>query len=82
MIIRNVMMIFADFIRVLDITELKRLAIGRKELRMNRIVLSIGLILMAIGVSCADSECLLIPTISVITGALLMYFGSKENIKN
>lgn len=49
---------------------------------MNRIILSIGLTLLAIGVSCADSECLLIPTISVITGALLMYFGSKENIKN
>lgn len=42
----------------------------------------IGWILMAIGVSCADSEGLLIPTISVIAGALLMYFGSKENIKN
>ena len=49
---------------------------------MNRIILSLGLILLAIGVSCADIECLLIPTISVITGALLMYFGSKENIKN
>ena len=49
---------------------------------MKRLVISIGLILLAIGVSCADSECLLIPTISVITGALLMYFGSKENIKN
>ena len=75
-------MIFADFIKVLDITELRRLAIGGEERKMNKIILSLGWILMAIGVSCADSECLLIPTISVITGALLMYFGSKENIKN
>lgn len=49
---------------------------------MSKVIMSIGWILLAIGVSCADSECLLIPTISVITGALLMYFGSKENIKN
>ena len=49
---------------------------------MKRAIMSIGFILLAIGVSCADSEGLLIPTISVITGALLMYFGSKENIKN
>lgn len=49
---------------------------------MSKVIMSIGLILLAIGVSCANSECLLIPTISVITGALLMYFGSKENIKN
>lgn len=45
---------------------------------MNRIILSIGLILMAIGVSCADSECLLIPTVIVITGSLMMYFSSRE----
>ena len=44
---------------------------------MGKIIMSIGWVLLAIGVSCADSECLLIPTISVITGALLMYFGSK-----
>lgn len=49
---------------------------------MGKIIMSIGWILMGLGVSCADSECLLIPTISVIAGALLMYFGSKENIKN
>ena len=49
---------------------------------MSKIRMSIGWVLLAIGVSCADSECLLIPTISVITGALLMYFGSKKNIKN
>ena len=49
---------------------------------MSKIMMSIGSILLALGVSCADSECLLIPTISVIAGALLMYLGSKENIKN
>ena len=53
-----------------------------RSVKMRRLVISIGLILLAIGVSCADSECLLIPTISVIAGALLMCFGSKENIKN
>ena len=41
----------------------------------------VGLILLALGVSCANSECLLIPTVSVIIGALLMYFGSKEIIR-
>ena len=41
----------------------------------------IGWILLAIGVSCADSECLIIPIVMAITGALLMYFGSKEIIK-
>ena len=45
---------------------------------MRRLVMGIGLILMAIGVSCADSECLLIPTAIVITGSLMMYFGSRE----
>lgn len=41
----------------------------------------IGFILLALGVSCADSECLLIPTLMTFSGALLMYFGSKEAIK-
>ena len=48
---------------------------------MSKIMMSIGSILLALGVSCADSKCLLIPTVSVITGALLMYFGSKEIIR-
>lgn len=48
---------------------------------MSKTIMIIGWILLAIGVSCADSECLLIPTVSVITGALLMYFGSKEIIR-
>ena len=48
---------------------------------MSKAITMIGLILLALGVSCADSECLLIPTVSVITGALLMYFGSKEIIR-
>lgn len=41
----------------------------------------IGWILLALGVSCADSENLLIPTVIVITGSLMMYFGSKKTIK-
>lgn len=45
---------------------------------MKRAIMSIGFILMAIGVSCADSKCLLIPTAIVITGSLMMYFGSRE----
>ena len=48
---------------------------------MKRAIMSIGFILLAIGVSCADSECLLIPIVITFTGALLMYFGSKEDIK-
>lgn len=48
---------------------------------MYNIMMSIGLILLALGVSCADSECLLIPTLMTFSGALLMYFGSKETIR-
>ena len=48
---------------------------------MSKTIMVIGWILLAIGVSCAECECLLIPTVSVIAGALLMYFGSKEIIR-
>ena len=48
---------------------------------MSKAITMIGLILLALGVSCADSECLLIPTLMTFSGALLMYFGSKETIK-
>lgn len=48
---------------------------------MSKIMMSIGWILLAIGVSCAECECLLIPTVSVIIGALLMHFESKEIIR-
>lgn len=48
---------------------------------MKRVIMSIGWILLALGVSCADSECLLIPTAITFSGALMMYFGSKETIK-
>ena len=48
---------------------------------MNRIILSIGLILLALGVSCANSENLLIPTALAFSGSLLMYFESKETIR-
>ena len=48
---------------------------------MKRVIMSIGWILLTLGVSCADSECLLIPIVITLTGALMMYFGSKETIK-
>ena len=41
----------------------------------------IGLILLALGVSCADSENLLIPTVLAFSGMILMHLGSKEDIK-
>ena len=49
---------------------------------MRNLIFAIGFILLALGTSCADSECIIIPIVMAITGALLMYFGSKENIKN
>lgn len=48
---------------------------------MRDVIFAIGFILLSIGVSCADSECLLIPIAITFTGALMMYFGSKETIK-
>lgn len=45
---------------------------------MNKWIMSIGWILLAIGVSCADSEHLMIPIVMVVVGSLMMYFGSKE----
>ena len=48
---------------------------------MSKTIMIIGWILLAIGVSCADSECLLIPTVLAFSGSLLMYFGSKETIR-
>lgn len=48
---------------------------------MRDVIFAIGFILLSIGASCADSECLLIPIVITFTGALLMYFGSKEDIK-
>ena len=48
---------------------------------MGKIIMSIGWVLMALGVSCADSENILIPAAMAVAGAILMYFGSKKNIK-
>ena len=45
---------------------------------MSTIIFVIGFILMSIGVSCADSECLLIPIVITFTGLLMMYFSSKR----
>ena len=48
---------------------------------MRDVIFAIGFILLSIGASCADSECLLIPIAVTFTGALLMLFGSNEDIK-
>ena len=48
---------------------------------MSKVIMNIGWVLLALGVSCADSECLLIPTALAFSGLLLMHFGSKETIK-
>ena len=48
---------------------------------MSKVIMSIGWILLALGVSCANSENLLTPTVLAFSGALLMYFGSKETIR-
>lgn len=43
--------------------------------------LYVGLILTAIGVSCADSEYLILPIISVIAGTFMMNLTSKRDSK-
>lgn len=48
---------------------------------MSKTITMIGFTLLALGVSCADSECLIVPIVMAITGALLMNLGNKENIE-
>lgn len=38
----------------------------------------LGLVLLAIGISTADSKIIILPAIVAICGALLMLIGSKE----
>lgn len=45
---------------------------------MSKLMIGIGWILMELGISCADSECLIIPIAMAGTGALMMYAGSKK----
>lgn len=45
---------------------------------MNKLLMSIGWILLAGGMSSADSESMLIPTVMTFTGAIMIYFESKK----
>lgn len=43
-----------------------------------KIMTYIGLPMFIIGASSADSECLLIPVVLALTGAMLLYIGTRS----
>ena len=42
----------------------------------------LGIILLMLGVSMAESESLLVPVVMVMTGAMLLYVGSRKEKDN
>ena len=46
---------------------------------MRNVLMSLGMLMLAVGVSIADSESLIIPIILTIVGSLIMMFASKED---
>lgn len=46
---------------------------------MRNILMGIGFMMLAVGVSIADSDSLIIPIVLTISGSLIMLFASKED---
>lgn len=46
---------------------------------MRNVLMGLGMLMLAVGVSIADSDSLIIPVVLAISGSLIMMFAGKED---
>lgn len=46
---------------------------------MKNVLMSLGMVMLAVGVSIADSDSLVIPVILTVVGGIIMLIASKED---